>query len=370
MILANPFTHDPRVFIEANSLIKAGHKITILAWDKKRKEPAHEIKEGINIVRSFNTKFIDLLPFDILKLHFWWNKAFEDCLKLHYEKPFDIIHCHDLDTLKIGVKLKKKLGLPIIYDAHEIWGYMIERDIPKIWASYYLSLEKKLIRYVDWVVTVNEPLKRYFANITDKPITIVMNCKPLIRTNYKKSDNKKFKIQYIGSLSKPRFLLELVDVIKEIPDIYCSIGGIGKQEYVNNLKSKCFGVKNVDFIGIVNMKDVIPMTQKADAIICMTSPDDPNNSRATANKQFEAMVCGRPIICTKHTYPGEFTEKNEVGITVEFNKESLKDAILNLKNNSKLCEELGRNALKAAIEKYNWENQEKKLVRLYEDICR
>ena len=26
--------------------------------------------------------------------------------------------------------------------------------------------------------------------------------------------------------------------------------------------------------------------------------------------------------------------------------------------------------LKAAIEKYNWENQEKKLVRVYEDICR
>lgn len=33
-----------------------------------------------------------------------------------------------------------------------------------------------------------------------------------------------------------------------------------------------------------------------------------------------------------------------------------------------LCEKLGRNALKAAINKYNWKNEEKKLLRLYDDI--
>jgi len=112
------------------------------------------------------------------------------------------------------------------------------------------------------------------------------------------------------------------------------------------------------------------MTKKADAVVCMTSPDDLNNSRALANKQFEAIVCGRPIICTKGTYPGEFTEKKNVGLMVEYNKEALKYGIIRLRDNKALCKELGKNALKVAIVEYNWEKQGEKLVSLYEDICR
>ena len=35
-------------------------------------------------------------------------------------KP-DVIHCHDCLTLPTGWKIKKALGIPLIYDAHEIY---------------------------------------------------------------------------------------------------------------------------------------------------------------------------------------------------------------------------------------------------------
>lgn len=65
-------------------------------------------------------------------------------------------------------------------------------------------------------------------------------------------------------------------------------GSGSKQNYVNALKNKCSKVQNVDFIGRIPMEDVLPMTKNADVVVCMTDPGDPNNSRATANKQFEA----------------------------------------------------------------------------------
>lgn len=34
MTLSNPFTPDPRVYNEAKSLVKAGHEVTVIAWDK------------------------------------------------------------------------------------------------------------------------------------------------------------------------------------------------------------------------------------------------------------------------------------------------------------------------------------------------
>jgi len=369
MILSNPFTHDSRVYNEAKTLIKAGYDVTVLAWDRKRENLLNEEKEGIHIVRSYNTKLMNILPYDIFRLHFWWKKGYIDALGLFEKKPFDVVHCHNLDTLPIGIKLKRKFGIQLVYDAHEIWGYMVARDIPKWWSNYYLWKERQLIKHVDKVITVNEPLKKYFCRITNKTITIIMNCKNLEQTDYIHPKNSKLTLLYIGTLSKSRFLLELVDVVKDLKDVQCIIGGIGsKINYVNDLKEKCSKTSNVKFIGKVPMEEVLPMTKKVDVIICMTAPNDLNNSRALANKQFEAMVCGRPIICTKNTYPGEFTDKEKCGLVVEYTKENLKNAIKRLRDEDDLREQLGKNALKTAIKEYNWEKQEEKLLELYKDL--
>jgi glycosyltransferase involved in cell wall biosynthesis len=369
MILSNPFVQDSRVYNEALSLIKAGHKITILAWDKKREYPHTESKDDIEIIRSYNSLFMKILPYDIFKMHFWWYKGYIDALELHENTPFDIVHCHDLDTLPIGVKLKKKIGLKLVYDAHELWGYMVSNDIPSFWANYYLKKEKKLIQYLDVFIIAEDKYADYFRTITDRELTSILNCKKIISEKYiplKKGGI--FTLLFIGRLSSTRFLLELVESVKGLKNVKCIIGGIGKTKFVDKLKQKCEETKNVDFIGSVALKEVITKTQKADAVVCIVNPNVINNKIATANKQFEAMVCGRPVICTKGTRSGEITENEKCGIVVEYSIDSLREGIIKLRDNPKLCETLGKNALKAAIKKYNWKKQEEKLIKIYEKI--
>ena len=159
MLLSNPFIHDYRVYNEAKSLIKASHRVTILAWDRNKKYQERESKDGIKIVRSYNTKFMNSLPLDIIKLHFWWKKGVNDALKIYREEPFDAIHCHDLDTLAIGIKLKKILNVPLVYDAHEIWGYMVSKNVP--WWRYYIIKENssvKISQVICFVLTLRLPL--------------------------------------------------------------------------------------------------------------------------------------------------------------------------------------------------------------------
>ena len=366
MTLSNPFTHDPRVYNEARSLIKTGYKVTVLAWDRKRENSPREIKDEINVVRSYNTKLMDFLPYDIFRLHFWWNKGYKDALRLYNEEPFDVIHCHDLSSLPIGVKLKKKIGLPLIYDAHEIWGYMVAKDLP--WWKYYLWKEKKLLKFIDHMIVTNPARMGFYKDKGVENITVVDNCKHLISRKYVSPDNKIFTLLYIGMLSPVRFLLELVDVVKNLDGVKCIIGGVGKPDYVEKLKQKCNETDNVKFIGKVPTDEVIPMTKNSDAVFCMIAPWDKNDITASTNKQFEAMACGRPIIVTKGTYSGEITEKEKCGLVIDYTKKALKDAIIKLRDNPKLREELGKNALKAAIEKYNWEKQEEKLLKVYEEL--
>lgn len=53
MLLTNGFDPDPRVYKEAKSLTKLGHKITILCWDRDGTyvDKPEENLNGIKIVR-------------------------------------------------------------------------------------------------------------------------------------------------------------------------------------------------------------------------------------------------------------------------------------------------------------------------------
>jgi glycosyltransferase involved in cell wall biosynthesis len=370
MTLANPFTHDPQVYNEAKSLVNNGHSVTVLAWDKTGRQPAYETKDGISIVRSYNSKFMNILPYDIFRLHLWWTKGYKDSFKLFEETHFDVVHCHDLSSLPIGIKLNKKFGLKLVYDAHEIWGYMVSRDLPfKLWANYYLWKEKRLMKYVDHIITVNQPLKDYFKKITDKPITIIMNAKPIQSKKYEPVTNDEFTVIYIGTIGKQRFLLELVDVVRELTDVKCIIAGMGaKKEYITTLKDKCSQVDNVDFVGRVPIEKVLPMTKIADVVVCMFDSNDKNSKVGLPNKVFEAMSSGRPIIVSEDVYLGRFVERENIGLSVPFSKESLKKAIIKLRDSPDLCEKLGKNALHRGIQEYNWHVQEKKLLLLYERL--
>ena len=368
MILANPFTHDPRVYNEARALVKAGHEVTVLAWDRKKLNPLKEKKEGINVVRIRNTRFMDFLPYDIFRLHFWWTEGVKKALELQKENPFDVVHCHDLSALPIGIKLKKRLGLPLIYDAHEIWGYMVSGDLPKWWANYYLWKEKKLAPIADHIITVAEPHEQYFQNMGCNKVSIIRNCKEVDKNEYVPPDNEIFTLVYIGVLGEGRFLRESIEICQGLEGMQFRIAGFGPLEDLLKQTAKNAPFGNIEFLGIIPMERVIPETVKGDAILCMLNPSNMNNRIGPPNKLFEAMATGRPVIATKGTYSGNLVKELKMGLTVEFDEKSLENAIIKLRDDPKLREEFGKNALTAALGEYNWNIQEKKLLNVYEQM--
>ena len=80
------------------------------------------------------------------------------------------------------------------------------------------------------------------------------------------------------------------------------------------------------------------------------------------------MACGRPVICTEGTYSAEVAKESLCGLAVDFDINAFRDAIIKLRDDPTLCEKLGRNALNTSITKYNWENEEKKLLKVYKEL--
>ena len=373
MFLSNPFTNDARVYAEAAALVRAGHRVTVIAWDRERSNIPREVLDGIEVVRlrsGLRLKYgFGSWLWDISSLLLWQWHAYRHALAMSKETRLDVLHCHDLDTLAIGKRLKRKLGIPLVYDAHEIYGHMMARSAPRWIIGMLYRLEKQLVSRADRLINVAESQRTYFESITDKPITMIMNCKPLQSLEYQPSANEEFALLYIGGLWPSRMILGLVAAAGDLAGVRCLIGGYGRPGDVQAIEEECRRTSNVKFLSRIPLDRVIPMTMEADVVFCMFDPNDPNNVTGSPNKLFESMVCGRPIVCTRGTHSGDMTEQEEVGLAVEYSVEALREAIVKLRDNPELRERLGRNALRAAISKYNWGNEERKLLELYEGLA-
>ncbi len=373
MLVSSPVTTDPRLYNEAQALVQSGHQVSVIAWDKLKQNPRKQTWDGVDVLRlriCLSPKCgLSLPPWHAFHLLLWQRQAYREALALNKEAAFDAIHCHFLDTLSVGLRLKRKLGVPLIYDARDMYGYMMQASFPRWIARVFERLEKRWIAEVDVIIAVSEIMRSCLKQITERPISVIMNCKPLQSTEYQPPDNGgKFTLLYIGTLHKARALPQLIAAMKNLTGVSCIIGGIGESGYVESIREACREIPNVSFVGRVPVDRVLPMTAEADVIFCMFDPGNPNNKIGMPNKIFEAMACGRPIICTRGIYSGEFVEKEGIGLAVEYDGEALRQAIIKFRDDPKLRERMGRKALSAAISTYNWQTEQKKLVELYRDI--
>ncbi|MBW3581652.1 MAG: glycosyltransferase family 4 protein [Euryarchaeota archaeon] len=371
MLLSNAYSDDPRVRNEVRSLVDHGHRVTVVAWDRGATAPMEETLDSAHIVRVRHTAWMRSLRLDLLRLHGWWRLAVRTAERIHHADPVDAVHAHDLDTLPAGVRLKRSLGLPLVYDAHEIWGHMLSRDVPWPVPSWFHRKERRLVRAVDRIITVNQVLVDHFTDMGAKaPIVLVQNARKVAVEKYTPPPGPGFTVLYVGRLNAARFILPAIEALSELPRVRLRIGGIGKPDYVARVEAAAARAPNVEFQGRVPNPEVVPMTLAADVVLHMLDPSDRNNRIATGNKLFEAMATGRPIITTEGTSDGETTRREGTGLVVPFDKGALRDAVVRLQGDPDLARDLGRKALEAAKREYNWDVQEERLVAMYRGLLK
>uniref|UniRef100_UPI002B24BEB2 glycogen/starch synthase n=1 Tax=Aliarcobacter butzleri TaxID=28197 RepID=UPI002B24BEB2 len=165
-----------------------------------------------------------------------------------------IIHCNDLNTLPIGVIIKKFFNkdTKIVYDAHE---YEIN-DTPneskyKIKIKYIL--EKFLIKYVDKVMTVSDSIADEYVRLYNiKKPALVLNTPPykniekknIFRENLGIKENQTIFL-YQGGLSRGRGIEILLETFKTIDNENAVIVFMGYGSLENLIRETSKEYKNI-----------------------------------------------------------------------------------------------------------------------------
>ena len=176
--------------------------------------------------------------------------------------------------------------------------------------------------------------------------------------NTTKNDSIVTNLLFIGRLHKEKNVINLIKSLKGIKRIKLLVIGNGHlQKEVLELKNE-YNI-NITLIDKVPNNTLPDVYTKADIYI------QPSLYEGNPKTILEAMSCGLPVISTDVDGINNVITHKQNGYLCQINSNSIRTAILSLRNNTKLKEKIGGNARKYILENYNLDNILKKEIKLY-----
>ena len=372
MLLSNAFRPDPRVAREAESLARAGHQVTVVCWDREKQFAPQETVGGYQVERVQQVRTVyGAGARQILHTPRFWRAASRRVRTL---QP-DVIHCHDLDTLPAGWRLKGHTGAHLVYDAHEDYPALMSLYLPRPMVRALSWLERHLLGRVDYTITASTVFADKLRAQGIAPVVTIGNYQPLApfdavsqsdvaaaraRLGLKPDD---FVVAYIGGFSRNRQLLPLIEAAREMPGVQVLLWGDGHQRAA--VEAAVAQVPNTRYLGWLSASQVPLHTRLADVIYYCLVPDYPGAVYNAPNTLSNAMAAGRPIIANDVGDLGRIVRETGCGVLVPaVTPEEIREAVETLRDPA-VRQRLGRAGRAAAEARYNWAAAERQLNEVY-----
>ncbi len=370
MLLTNAYDPDPRVRQEALALIGMGCRVRLLAWDRDLKAPASECMEGVEVERVFLASShgrgtTQLFFYIWLYLKMLWRG---------WRTSFDVVHCHDLDTLPLGFLLGKLRHKPIVYDAHESFPDMIEGSVHPRVRSGLVQMENFLIGRIDLLITVGEKLRQHFAARGARHSVVVGNWKRL--EDFSRSEQQTMEIRRrlgipadalvvvcITQLLKDRKIEELLRAVDDCQNVYVVVGGKGVLQ--ERVEQAAAANPRILFVGFVSGKQIADYTCAADIVYYGFDPQNPNARFSVPNKLYEALAAGKPLITGDFGEIADVVRNSGCGIVLSrYGVAEVREALIALQK-PEVRQPLACNAKRFGASFMNWTKGEEALFREY-----
>ncbi len=351
--------NDGRIFYkQCVSAVHFDYRVTLIVADGK----GDENKLGVNII-------------DIGKIPggrvFRMLKSTKSMYRKLMDINADIYQFHDPELLSIGVSLKR-LNKRVIYDSHEdvprqilykTWlGPLFLR---KLFAKVYNKFEKSKVQKLDGLISVIEEITNQF----DCPRKVTIKNFPIIEyliEARKPFEKRNDHIVYVGSITKPRGVLDYIKAMEKIPEPYrlILIGHFIPAHLLEECK-ELPGWNRVDYLGFKTLDELSQLLGSAKIGLSVLHAEK-NYLQSLPTKGFEYMAAGLPLIMSDFEYWKPYFEGCAIHIEPA-QSDLIASAIMELINDSSKYSSLATEASLKCVH-YSWEGQFKLLHQFYQEI--
>lgn len=368
-IYPSPFKSETRINKETMSLIdlKLVDRIDILGYWEPGLAEEEQVYPGIWIHRivikskTRSNKLFRYLAFLEFLIKAWIRSS---------KYKVNIVNCHSLHVLPLGVWLKIFSRCMLIYDTHEL-----ETEVSGstgILRAFAKGLEFSCMPFVDKIIVVSDSIGEWYKRVYNlKEYTSIYNipyqnftpaCKPEYNLKLKYSlPHDAMLFIYQGVLSNARGVLDIVTAFAKLEQNY-HIVFMGYGPLVDYILGKSEENKNIHYHPPVPSSELLHFTSSADAGIHIIKNTCLNHFYCLPNKIFEYLMAGVPFIVSNFPEMGKIVDDTGGGWLIEPSADSLLETIRNIKPND--LEEKRRRVLQSHTN-YGWEIEEKKFIPIY-----
>lgn len=378
MLVRNPFTHDTRVEKEARTLSDAGYAVTIVA-EARRDVPARERRGRIDIVRvSRPSAGVPLLRFVRAARSF--RRALVDL------RP-DVIHAHDSDALGPVAAAANWLGVPFIYDAHDLWLGRPRRGRGRLYFAlnqvWFSALERRLLpRAAAWI-TVSSPIARHLERrYRIEPVELVPNYPELVELDRRPRSIRDLPaaraipdaapiVLYLGGLMAGRGLENLVAAIPLLRTgaHVVLLGAGGRASLLCGMAQRSGVGHRLHVVEPVAPDDVVAYAASADLGVSPIVPSCLNYRYSLPNKLFQYMAAGLPVVASDLPQVREVVEGSGAGRCVDTRQPAMiARAIDSILEQPAAAVAMGAAGRAAVHDRYHWGVSATTLRRVYERL--
>jgi len=353
------YRYDTRIFLkECTSLANAGYNVSLIVCDGE----GNEVKNKVTFF-DIGKKGYSAFQKQVLGGY----KALRKAISL----DADVYHFHDHSFIIPAIYLLLK-GKKVILDAHEDTpAEILNRTTQQTWKkvisySIYKSLDIIAPRYFSAIIGATGSIKEKFLK-KNRMTVEVSNYPILTEFNLSEEIVKENKICYIGGIFRIRGIIELIKALEET-DTTLILAGKFEDLTLEKECRKLRGWQKVEYRGFLNRQELAQVFGASMAGLVTFLPG-PNHNNSQPNKMYEYMSAGLPIIVSNFSLWKSFVDKNQCGICVDpTNPSAIADGINSILTNPIMAQQMGKNGKRAVLEKYNWSNEERKLISLYNSI--
>lgn len=363
---SNPIDPDPRVEKEARALRRAGFAVNVLGWDRTASLPSREEKEfgvvqRIPMLAKFGSGLANLpylLRFQVALLRYLWR----------HRREYDILHACDFDTLIPALLMKAIFRKRVVYDIFDFYADMLLK-VPNWIRSLVRFLDLKLMGLADAVILADESRVEQIKGGRARRLAFVYNV-PELRETFPPlpPSPPPYRIGYVGLLSTTRGILEVIEVVSKRQDWVMELAGFGGDE--ETILSVVKQFPNIRFHGRVPYEEGLAISASSHVLFATYDPRVPNHRFSSANKLFEAMALGRPIIVARGTGMDHIVAQYGLGYIVDYGAlDQLEWVLRDIETwDVRKWEEFSAHTRGVYGKVFSWEKQTDRLIAVYREL--
>lgn len=363
-------TNESRILKETLSIIKKDlaeqiHITGIWGEGLPLEQPVDERRTIYRIKTGFESRRT------ILHLGFLFLLFIVKSFWRYYRLKPEVVNCHVLSILFLGVLLKKTCGSKLIYDAHELETERAGmQGFRKKFAKW---LEHRLIGYADTIIVVNDSIKEWYEkeyglnniyaikNVPEQKKLKELPRKNLLKTEFAIGDDE-LVFLYQGIIGKGRGIEKILNAFTGLEDQSKHLVLMGYGQMVPLVMEYEKKYSSIHYKAAVPPEEVLKYTHGADVGIALIENLGLSYYFCLPNKLFEYILAGKPVIASNFPEMSNVISKYQCGWLIEPNAEAIRNTIEQISVDTVYSH---RPRAEQIASDFGWEKEESKIYEAF-----